>query len=74
MRNSMVKFSTWLLNLANFIDQKHPDLIYLMPDELIQIPFEVLRLLKRESQTVVGSGLPICTSPVLSQERNQSLE
>jgi len=44
----------------NFIDQSSADLVYIMPDYLISIPFELLRMLKRESQLIVPSGLPIC--------------
>jgi len=56
----MVKFSVWLLQLVNYIDQAFPDLVYMLPDHVIQIPFEVLRMIKRESQIIIGSGMPIC--------------
>lgn len=48
-RDMMMKFSIWLLQLVNHIDSEYPDLIYILPDYLIQIPFELLRMLKRES-------------------------
>ena len=48
-RDKLMKFSIWLLQLVNYIDQESPDLIYILPDYLIQIPFELLRMMKRES-------------------------
>ena len=55
-----MKFSIWLLQLVNYIDSESPDLIYILPDYLIQIPFELLRMMKRESQLIVPTGVPIC--------------
>jgi hypothetical protein len=59
-REMMIKFSIWLLKLINYLDQAFPDLVYMLPDHIIQIPFEVLRMIKRESQLIVPSGMPIC--------------
>ena len=59
-RDKLMKFSIWLLQLVNYIDQESPDLIYILPDFLIQIPFELLRMMKRESQLIVPTGVPIC--------------
>ena len=59
----LLKYSLWLLQLVNHIDSECPDLIYILPDYLISIPFELLRMLKRESQLIVPSGMPICTAP-----------
>lgn len=62
-REMLLKYSLWLLQLVNHIDSLYPDLIYILPDYLISIPFELLRMLKRESQLIVASGMPICTAP-----------
>lgn len=59
-RDKLMKFSIWLLQLVNYIDSESPDLIYILPDYLIQIPFELLRMMKRESQLIVPTGVPIC--------------
>jgi hypothetical protein len=32
----------------------------MLPDHIIQIPFEVLRMIKRESQLIVPTGMPVC--------------
>lgn len=48
-REMLLKYSLWLLQLVNHIDSLYPDLIYILPDYLISIPFELLRMLKRES-------------------------
>jgi hypothetical protein len=34
----------------------------MLPDHVIQIPFEVLRMIKRESQLMVASGMPVSTA------------
>ena len=49
VRDMMIRYSTWLLQLVNNIDQTFSDLVYMLPDHVIQIPFEVLRMIKRES-------------------------
>lgn len=59
VRDMMIRYSIWLLQLINYIDQAFPDLVYMLPDHIIQIPFEVLRMIKRESQLMVSSGMPI---------------
>jgi len=58
----MIRYSVWLLQLVNYIDQAFPDLVYMLPDHVIQIPFEVLRMVKRESELIVPSGMPICSN------------
>jgi hypothetical protein len=59
-RDMMIKYSNWLLQLVNYLDQAFPDLVYMLPDHIIQIPFEVLRMIKRESQLIVPTGTPVC--------------
>lgn len=58
-RESIIRFSVWLLQLVNYIDQAFPDLVYMLPDQLISIPFEVLRMIKRESELISPDGMPI---------------
>ena len=60
IRDMMIKYSVWLMQLVNYIDQASPDLVYMLPDHVIQIPFEVLRTVKRESILIVPSGMPVC--------------
>ena len=60
VRDMMIRYSTWLLQLVNYIDQAFPDLVYMLPDHVIQIPFEVLRMIKRESQLISPQGMPVC--------------
>ena len=62
-REMLLKYSLWLLQLVNYIDSAFPDLIYILPDYLIAIPFELLRMLKRESCLVLTSGMSLCTQP-----------
>ena len=57
----MIKYSVWLLQLVNYIDEAFPDLVYMLPDHIIQVPFEVLRMIKRESEMIVSSGIPLCS-------------
>mmetsp|Transcript_39090 Transcript_39090/g.59609 ORF Transcript_39090/g.59609 Transcript_39090/m.59609 type:complete len:187 (+) Transcript_39090:1979-2539(+) len=35
VRSMMTKYSLWLLQLVNHIDESHPDLVYLLPDNVI---------------------------------------
>lgn len=60
IKEMMVKYSVWLLQLVNHIDTTYPDLVYMLPDNVIQIPFEVLRSIKRESILICPSGMPVC--------------
>ena len=55
----LIRFSVWLLQLVNYIDQSSPDLVYLLPDSVVQIPFEVLRMIKRESEFISPEGMSI---------------
>ena len=34
-RDMLIKFSVWLLQLVNYIDQSSPDLVYLLPDSVV---------------------------------------
>ena len=59
VREMVIKFSDWLLRLINHIDDTMPDLVYILPDNFISIPFEAYRLLKRESSFIVQTGIPL---------------
>ena len=82
IREMMVKYSLWLMQLVNYIDQATPDLVYILPDYLIQIPFEVLRTMKRDSQLITHTGMPVCENfsklqglmHMLPQGANKELE
>ena len=56
----IVKFSDWLLRLINHVDDIMPDLVYILPDNFISIPFEAFRVFKRESSLIVPNGMPLC--------------
>lgn len=71
-RDKLMKFSIWLLQLINHIDQEQPDLIYILPDYLIQIPFELLRMMKRESQLITPTGVPICNKIIGPGQNNNN--
>ncbi len=51
-RVSLHKFSLWLMRLSNFISASFGNLIYIVPELFISIPFEVFRAFKR-------AGLPL---------------
>jgi hypothetical protein len=56
---------------VNYIDQAFPDLVYLLPDHVIAIPFEVLRMLKRESELISPDGMPVNAVNSSSTQRHQ---
>jgi hypothetical protein len=35
------------MRLTNFIDEKYPDLLYIMPESFPMIPFEIFKTFKR---------------------------
>lgn len=41
------KFSLWLLRLINYIDDTHPEIVYILPEIFVMIPFEIFRAFKR---------------------------
>jgi hypothetical protein len=41
------KFAFWLASSINYIDSIYPDLIYILPEEFVQIPFDIFRASKR---------------------------
>lgn len=43
------KFAWWLIRVLNHIDIKHPDIIYILPESFVEIPFEIFRSFKRGS-------------------------
>ena len=72
-RDMLIRFSVWLLKLVNYVDSVLPDLVYLLPDHVIQIPFEVLRMIKRESELVSPEGMQLCAvnTGVYARNTNQ---
>lgn len=46
-RISLHKFAFWLSKALNHIDKEYPDIIYILPEEFIQIPFDIFRAWKR---------------------------
>jgi hypothetical protein len=72
-RDGIVKFSHWLLQLVNYIDSAMPDLVYMLPDHIISIPFEVLRMIKRESETISPDGMPAVAVNSSIHKRNLNL-
>jgi len=41
------KFSLWLTRLINKIDESHPEIVYILPESFVEIPFEIFRAFKR---------------------------
>lgn len=35
VRDSLIRFSVWILQLLNHIDETNPDIVYILPDYLI---------------------------------------
>lgn len=42
-----IKFSLWIMQLMNHIDQKFGKAIYFMPETFVNIPYELFRVVKR---------------------------
>jgi len=70
-RDMIIRFSVWLLQLVNYIDEAVPDLVYMLPDHVIQIPFEVLRMIKRESEIASPEGMPLSAVSTSTQDSGQ---
>jgi len=41
------KFAYWLTRTLNFIDHNYNDLLYILPEDFVQIPFDIFRASKR---------------------------
>ena len=54
-KDALLKFSTWIMSLLNFIDSDEGSLVYAMPTLLIDIPFDIFRALKRTNQDLYDS-------------------
>lgn len=39
----MHKFAFWLIKTLNHIDLSYPDVIYILPENFVEIPFELFR-------------------------------
>lgn len=35
------------MRLTNYIDEMHPDIVYILPEAFVMIPFEIFRAFKR---------------------------
>ena len=46
-RAQIHKFSLWLMRLTNYIGQMHSEIMYILPEIFVEIPFEVFRAFKR---------------------------
>lgn len=46
-RVNLHKFAFWLSKSLNYLDSAYPDIIYILPEEFVQIPFDVFRASKR---------------------------
>ena len=46
-RVNLHKFAYWLTRTLNHIDATYPDVIYILPEEFVQIPFDIFRACKR---------------------------
>jgi hypothetical protein len=52
-KDAFLRFSTWICALVNYMDFSAPklseSLVYTMPNLLLDIPFEIFRVLKRSN-------------------------
>jgi hypothetical protein len=35
------------MRLMNHVNEKHPEIVYIMPEHFVEIPFEIFRAFKR---------------------------
>lgn len=49
-RPCIYQFARWSASLFNLIDSEQPDILYILPEAFVEIPFEIFRMLKRGDQ------------------------
>ena len=47
MQRNLIRFAHWLILLVNKAREKHPSLVYYMPNLYVEIAFEVFFVLRR---------------------------
>jgi hypothetical protein len=48
-RMNIHKYCLWIMDLLNFIEKKHGKAVYFMPEPLVEISFEIFRIIKRDN-------------------------
>lgn len=51
-RATVYRFSLWLSQTLNRLDAEEPDCLYLLPEIIVEIPFEVFRAFKRGNYSI----------------------
>ncbi len=54
-RPCIYQFARWSASLFNRIDSEQPDILYILPEAFVEIPFEIFRALKRGEQPLYES-------------------
>jgi hypothetical protein len=54
-RPCIYQFARWSACLFNRIDSEQPEILYILPEAFVEIPFEVFRALKRGDQPLYES-------------------
>lgn len=49
------KYALWLTRLVNYVDETYPNIVYIMPECFVEIPFEIFRGFKRGGSTLYES-------------------
>jgi len=46
-RVAIYRISMLIIRIINKLDENYPDILYLLPESFVEVPFEVFRVLKR---------------------------
>jgi hypothetical protein len=46
-RVAIYRISMFIIRIINKLDEKYPEILYLLPETFVEVPFEVFRVLKR---------------------------
>ena len=64
------KFSLWLIRLVNYVDENYNDVVHIMPESFIEIPFEIFRAFKRGNIPLYETESEIVSGGVYADEYN----
>jgi hypothetical protein len=46
-RAAIYRFAFWSIRLLNLVDERCPEVMYLLPESFVEVPFEIFRAFKR---------------------------
>ena len=55
LRTSIYSFGYFFVRLLNLLDSTSPELLYILPELFVEIPFEIFRVLKRSHMNMYES-------------------